>query len=255
MKGVISKLQLFMLAVMLMMSFTTTVFATDLDKLNDGQNTTEQSQQSDGHNDSVTDYMRNYKPVTDENMQNATQYASPITNAIGTFVGFVVMCVSAGIFAVTALDLAYIGLPVTRSFLNPQQAQQQGGGMSGFGGMGSMGGAQQQTQEYGLHRKWVSDEAVACVAQASPQQQQGGFGGGFGGSGFSAMGGAQQQQPQQTKSVISMYLKKRIVFLVVFAIATVLLTSSIFTDCGINLAQLMFKIMDKVNGTIAGVQV
>lgn len=255
MKGVISKLQLFMLAVMLMMSFTTTVFATDLDKLNDGQNTTEQSQQSDGHNDSVTDYMRNYKPVTDENMQNATQYASPITNAIGTFVGFVVMCVSAGIFAVTALDLAYIGLPVTRSFLNPQQAQQQGGGMSGFGGMGSMGGAQQQTQEYGLHRKWVSDEAVACVAQASPQQQQGGFGGGFGGSGFGAMGGAQQQQPQQTKSVISMYLKKRIVFLVVFAIATVLLTSSIFTDCGINLAQLMFKIMDKVNGTIAGVQV
>lgn len=252
MKGVISKLQLFMLAVMLMMSFTTTVFATDLDKLNDGQNTTEQSQQSDGHNDSVTDYMRNYKPVTDENMQNATQYASPITNAIGTFVGFVVMCVSAGIFAVTALDLAYIGLPVTRSFLNPQQAQQQGGGMSG---MGSMGGAQQQTQEYGLHRKWVSDEAVACVAQANPQQQQGGFGGGFGGSGFSAMGGAQQQQPQQTKSVISMYLKKRIVFLVVFAIATVLLTSSIFTDCGINLAQLMFKIMDKVNGTIAGVQV
>ena len=255
MKGVISKLQLFMLAVMLMMSFTTTVFATDLDKLNDGQNTTEQSQQSDGHNDSVTDYMRNYKPVTDENMQNATQYASPITNAIGTFVGFVVMCVSAGIFAVTALDLAYIGLPVTRSFLNPQQAQQQGGGMSGFGGMGSMGGAQQQTQEYGLHRKWVSDEAVACVAQASPQQQQGGFGGGFGGSGFGAMGGAQQQQPQQTKSVISMYLKKRIVFLVVFAIATVLLTSSIFTDCGINLAQLMFKIMDKVNGTISGVQV
>lgn len=255
MKGVISKLQLFMLAVMLMMSFTTTVFATDLDKLNDGQNTTEQSQQSDGHNDSVTDYMRNYKPVTDENMQNATQYASPITNAIGTFVGFVVMCVSAGIFAVTALDLAYIGLPVTRSFLNPQQAQQQGGGMSGFGGMGSMGGAQQQTQEYGLHRKWVSDEAVACVAQASPQQQQGGFGGGFGGSGFGATGGAQQQQPQQTKSVISMYLKKRIVFLVVFAIATVLLTSSIFTDCGINLAQLMFKIMDKVNGTIAGVQV
>lgn len=237
MKGVISKLQLFMLAVMLMMSFTTTVFATDLDKLNDGQNTTEQS---DGHNDSVTDYMRNYKPVTDENMQNATQYASPITNAIGTFVGFVVMCVSAGIFAVTALDLAYIGLPVTRSFLNPQQAQQQGWGM------GSMGGAQQQTQEYGLHRKWVSDEAVACVAQANPQQQQGGFG---------AMGGAQQQQPQQTKSVISMYLKKRIVFLVVFAIATVLLTSSIFTDCGINLAQLMFKIMDKVNGTIAGVQV
>ena len=255
MKGVISKLQLFMLAVMLMMSFTTTVFATDLDKLNDGQNTTEQSQQSDGHNDSVTDYMRNYKPVTDENMQNATQYASPITNAIGTFVGFVVMCVSAGIFAVTALDLAYIGLPVTRSFLNPQQAQQQGGGMSGFGGMGSMGGAQQQTQEYGLHRKWVSDEAVACVAQANPQQQQGGFGGGFGGGGFGAVGGAQQQQPQQTKSVISMYLKKRIVFLVVFAIATVLLTSSIFTDCGINLAQLMFKIMDKVNGTIAGVQV
>lgn len=263
MKKVISKLHLFMLVAMLMMSFATTVFASDLDNLNgnnQGSSSSEQSgQQSDTHNDSVTDYLKGYTPVTDENMSSASQYASPITNAIGTLTGFIVMIVSAGIFAVTALDLAYIGLPFTRSFLNPQQAQAQGGGMSPMGGM--MGGGA-QPQESGLRRRWVSDEAVACVAQANPQQgggmsPMGGMGmGAMGGMGMGGMmGGGAQQQQTPTKSVIMMYLRKRTFFLVVFAVAIILLTSSIFTDCGINLAQLSFKIIDKFNSIISGVQI
>lgn len=280
MKKVMSKLYLFMLVAMLMMSFATTVFATDLDNLNSGQTSTNGSNQSgqssDSHNGSITDYLQGYTPVTDENMSNAKQYASPITNALGTLTGFIVMIVSAGIFVVTALDLAYIGLPFTRSLLNPQQAQQQGGGMgmSPMGGMGGMrggmmgggmmgGGAQGQSQEYGMHRRWVSDEAVNCVALANPQPQGGGMGmspmGGMGGMGMGGgmMGGmgGQQQQPMPTKSVIMMYLKKRTFFLIVFAVAMILLTSSIFTDCGINLAELSFKIIDKFNSIISGVNV
>lgn len=270
MKKVMSKLYLFMLVAMLMMSFATTVFATDLDNLTSGQTTTNDSDQSgqssDSHNGSITDYLQGYTPVTDENMSNANQYASPITNALGILTGFIVMIVSAGIFVVTALDLAYIGLPFTRSLLNPQQAQQQGGGMSPMGGMhGGMmgGGAQGQSQEYGMHRRWVSDEAVNCVALANPQPQGGGMGmspmGGMGGMGMGGgmMGGmgGQQQQPMPTKSVIMMYLKKRTFFLIVFAVAMILLTSSIFTDCGINLAELSFRIIDKVNSIISGVNI
>ena len=215
MKRVISKLQLFMLLMMFMFSFSTTVFATDLDSIGNGDsNETTQQSGSGDENGSITDYLKGYTPVTDENMKSAQRYANPITNLLGVATGFLVAVVSGAIFVVTALDLVYIALPFTRSLLNPQQSQGGGMGMSPMGGMGGMG--------------------------MSPM-------GGMGG-----MGGA---QPQPTKSVITMYLKKRAFFLVIFAVATILLTSSIFTDCGINLAQLSFKLIDKFNNMISGINV
>lgn len=258
MRKLISKLHLLIVVVM-MLCLTTPAFADDLDSLN-GKNQSS-STQSDSHNGSVTDYLQGYTPVTDENMANASQYASPITNLLGTLTGFIVMLVSAGIFVVTALDLAYIGLPFTRNWLNPAQAQAQGG-MSPMGGMGMMGGGMSQPQQ-SSQRRWVSDEAVACVALANPAQAQGGMSpmGGMGGmgmmggmGGMSPMGGSQPQQTS-TKSVITTYLKKRAFFIVIFAVATILLTSSIFTDCGLNLAELSFKIIDKFNSLISGVNV
>ena len=71
------------------------------------------------------------------------------------------------------------------------------------------------------------------------------------GMGGMGMGMPQQQAaPMPIKSVIFEYLKKRVFFLIIFAIATIILMSSIFTDCGINLAELITKIMNKVNGQI-----
>lgn len=259
MKKLISKFHLFITLVVMMMCFTTTVFATDLDNLNGQNQSNTTTQQNDSHNGSVTDYLQSYKPVTDENMANASQYASPITNILGTLVGFIIMLVSAGIFVITALDLAYIGLPFTRNWLNPQGVQSgassMGGGMMGGGMMGGM--PQQQSPQA---KRWVSDEAVACVALTSSAQPQGGgmMSGGMMGGGMMGGGMMNSSQPQQntsTKSVILMYLKKRIFFLVVFAVATILLTSSIFTDCGLNLAELMFKIMDKFNMLVGGVNI
>ena len=252
---VISRLYLFMFVAMLMLSFSTPVFASDLDSLgntsttstsNQGGNSNNNNNNNNGSgNDSITDYLKGYTPVTDQNMSDAKQYASPITNILGTATGFIVMLVSAAIFVVTALDLCYIGLPFTRNFLNPQ-AQGGGSPMGGMSPMGGTGGAQPQG------KRWVSDEAVACVAMANPQGGGGGMspmgGMGMGGS----MGGAQQQP---TKSVIMTYLKKRAFFLIIFAVATILLTSSIFTDCGINLAELSFKVLDKINSMLAGVSI
>ena len=96
-----------------------------------------------GTNQAITDYLRSYNPVTDKNMQQAGTIASPFVNAMGTFAGFIIMCTSAGIFVITALDLAYIGIPPLRGILNRQQAAGAGGGMPGMGmgmGMGRYGG-------------------------------------------------------------------------------------------------------------------
>ena len=251
---VISRLYLFMFVAMLMLSFSTPVFASDLDSLGNTSTTSSTNQggsNSGGGNDSVTDYLKGYTPVTDQNMSDAKQYASPITNILGTVTGFLVMLVSAALFVVTALDLCYIGLPFTRNFLNPQS---QGGGMGGMG-MSPMGGSMGGGQPQG--KRWVSDEAVACVSMANPQGGGGGMGmSPMGGMGMSPMGGSMgggQQQP--TKSVIMTYLKKRAFFLIIFAVATILLTSSIFTDCGINLAELSFKVLNKINSMLAGVSI
>ena len=141
---VISRLYLFMFVAMLMLSFSTPVFASDLDSLGNTSTTSSSNQgdsNSGGGNDSVTDYLKGYTPVTDQNMSDAKQYASPITNILGTATGFIVMVVSAAIFVVTALDLCYIGLPFTRNFLNPQ-AQGGGSPMGGMSPMGGTGGAQ-----------------------------------------------------------------------------------------------------------------
>lgn len=246
--------------------------------------TTDSSQSSSSNDDSaISDYLHGFTPVTQDNMKKAGTMASPIVSALGTFAGFIIMCVSAGIFVITALDLAYIGIPPIRSFLNPQLAMGGAGGgmpMGGMGmgmgmrggmmggmGMGGMSGAQGAMPEQGLRRKWVSDEAIACVNMAMQGQQgagapMGGMGGmgmgsmGMGGMGMGGMNAMNAQtQPVHTKSVIFEYLKKRMFFIIVFTVASVILMSSLLTDCGLNLAELLSKVIDKFNGQIASVNV
>lgn len=234
-------------------------YANSLDDLSNGSstsngNSTTQSS-SNNSSDSISDYLKTYNPVTNENMSSASAFANPLVSFIGTVTGFIIMLVSAGIFLITALDLVYIGIPPLRNKLNPQGAMQGAGGM----GMGmGMGGSQPQAQA----RKWVSDEAVACIALAQGQGTQSGgmgmggmgMGGmGMGGMGMGGMGANQQAQP--TKSVIVEYLKKRAFFLIIFTVASILLMSSLFTGCGINLAKLISKIVEKFSNHITEVNV
>ena len=297
MKSAISRMAL-VLSMICIIAFASplTLFATSLDDLssgstvNDNQNSTEtdngySSSRNEADTGAVSDYLKGYTPVTQENMQSANTMASPIVNVIGTATGFILMIASAGIFLVTALDLIYIGLPFTRSFLNPKYGMQNaaggmGMGMGGMGmrgmgmgmrggmgmGMGGGAGAPQQATETGLRRQWVSDEAEYCVNFANQQDastnmaggaMQGGMGM-MGGMGMGAMGGAMPQQapnPPSTKSIIFMYLKKRMFFIIIFSLSTVILTSSVLTDCGLNLAELLEKIFVKVNGQISNVSI
>ena len=77
---------------------------------------------------------------------------------------------------------------------------------------------------------------------------------GMGGMGM-GMGAQAAPQPQNTKSVIGTYLKKRAIFLVLFAIATALLLSSLFSDCGLNLAQLLYKVISKFSAGVSNANI
>ena len=233
----------------------------------DNAGTSSQVSQGDSTGNPLTGYMKKYKPVTDQNMKQAGVVATPLVNAIGTVTGFILIVTVAGIGLVTALDLAYIGIPRLRPFLAPNGGAQAGGMSSPMGGMGMgmrggmMGGSPQPAT--GGHQ-WVSDEALASVAMAgavaqsagggmSPMGGMGMMGGGMMGGGM--MGGATQQQPAKQSSVIFTYLKKRVFFIVLFSVAVILLTSSVLMDCGINIAELSIKVFNKLNGNISNISV
>lgn len=243
----------FLMFVFIMLMCSTTVFCTDLDTINSTQGSETDSGDTDEAYDSISDIMRGYNAVDDESMQKANQLASPIADLIGVLIGFVMTLTVAAIFFTTSLDLAYIGVPFMRTYLYPGGAQQSGGvaGMPGaFGAnrgmvMGSQGGSS---------KKFVSDEAIQAVQLATQDSSSsaGGVGmpGGYGGVGV-------QQPTQQSggKSAISIYMKKRIFFIIVFAIASTILMSSLLLDCGLNLADLLYKIISLFSNEISNVQI
>lgn len=263
--GIYRTLLCAIMCVVCLMFGSTAIFATDIEQANkqlqqsynnsvnsSATSTTEQSSSvPDYGQGSVSDYLKGYTPVTKGNMNKASSLASPIVNFIGMLIGLVCVITTAGVGLITALDLLYIAIPPVRGFLY-EGAQQQGGmGMAGGMGMGGMHGGMgiggMQPQGGARRIRWVSDEVVATVAMCQPQGQGGGMmAGGMG------MGMQGAQQNMSTKSTISVYLKKRIFFLVLFAVASIVLLSTVFTDCGINVAALVMKVMAKVNGSIGG---
>lgn len=239
MKRLLSSLSAFFVVLIVGCILAVPVSATnDMDGLTGGNTAQEQQVDQGGSRDAgaLGDALQNYNPITDDNMNQAKALANPITNIIGNVIGAIVLLTASGIFLITALDLAYIAMPFTRPLL---------------------------TSKHQL----VSDEALAAVSGAGGGQQAGGMGSPMGGMGSpmggmgspmgSPMGGGMGagQQKQSTKSVITTYFKKRVVFMVIFAVATVILTSSILTGVGINLAALLTEIIEKLNGIINGVKV
>lgn len=240
MKRLLSSLSAFFVVLIVGCILAVPVSATnDMDGLTGGNTAQEQQVDQGGSRDAgaLGDALQNYNPITDDNMNQAKALANPITNIIGNIIGAIVLLTASGIFLITALDLAYIAMPFTRPLL---------------------------TSKHQL----VSDEALAAVGGAGSGQQAGGMGSPMGGGMGSPMGGMGSpmgspmgggmgvgQQKQSTKSVITTYFKKRVVFMVIFAVATVILTSSILTGVGINLAALLTEIIEKLNGIINGVKV
>lgn len=199
----------------------------------------------------VGEWIKNRRGMTSENLNSASETLSPLVNMCGNVVGGIIVLVFAFVFIITGLDLLYISVPPIRGFLYKGDAGgQQGGGMMGGYGMrgGMMGGGQQGGQE--KPTQWISDEAIQCTAMLGGGGQQGGgmMGGGMYGGGMGGMQGGQDQMSK--KSVIGMYFKKRIFFMILLAICAIVLTSSVLLGTGVNLALWLTKMLNMINGNI-----
>lgn len=219
-----------------------------------------QSQTVSPEDKGVSDWLKNQKSMDPKHLEKASETMNPIVNLLGYVAGGIIVLTVAGVVVITALDLMYIAIPPIRNVLYKGGAAG-AGGMMGAGGMGMhgrfgmMGGGAQGAQQ---PRQWVSDEAVACAALlGGGAQAQGAMGGGMGMmGGYGGMGGMQamganQQQAQSTKSVIGMYFKKRLFFLILLALCIIVLTSSALMNCGVNLAQWVLKIINMLNGKMS----
>ena len=193
------------------------------------------SEYNDYNDNGIGDYLKNHKSMTSEQLEKASETVSPITNIFGYLMGGIIALTSGGIFLITAIDLLYIAIPPIRGILYKSE----GSSSMGMGGYGMRG---QMSQSSGSKFQLVSDEAVLCVNAGAGSSQSMGMGGyGMQGS---------MQQNAGGKSIISTYLKKRMIFIILFAICTVILTSSILLGTGVNLAKWGMKLIEILNNSI-----
>lgn len=191
--------------------------------------------------------------VDAEAAKKANMYMHPIAKMANFLFALILSIAFIGMTLITALDLLYIAVPPVRNMLNPGGGESSGG-MGGMGGGfgGGMGGGFGGGMGGGAPAKsklsrWISDEAVSAAASLNGGGQQGGMmGGGMMGGGF----GGGQQEKSSGKSVILDYLKKRAFFLIMFAICAVLLSTTIFTDLGIEFGNWILNRLTGLTGNI-----
>lgn len=218
----------------------------DLDGLTDEDNYSNQQQNPMDDTDIIANAIQQNTGITDEQMAKAGVTLSPVLNAIGTATGILILFGGAAVGFITACDLIYIGAPPFRGLLTSRWqlvsdealsivgggAKPNGGGMNGGMSGGAMGGMN-----------------GGMGGMSGGMGGMNGMNGGMGG----AMGGNAQGGQQNASSPITMYLKRRMVFIIIFTVATVILTSSILTGVGLNVAGLIVKIINKLNGSVTGV--
>ena len=168
--------------------------------------------------------------VDNESMQKANTYLNPTARILNTIMAIILGFTSLALFLISALDLLYIAFPPIRSLLNVQGGSTSSGMSGGFGG----------SQTSSFFSRWISDEAVAAVAEAGSGQSSGGFDGGM----FTST------QKPKTKSVIASYLKKRSFFLIVFAICCILFSTTVFTDLGIKVGTWLLGVITGASNSI-----
>ena len=190
-------------------------------------------------------FLGQHRGVTSDQLNSASEIASPVTNAVGYIAAFIIALTASAIFLITALDILYIAVPFVRPFLytagtdgtGAMTAGRYGGGPGGYGGYG--GYAQNTSSSSGGRRhQFISDEAVTCAAL-------------LGGSSRTENIGAPGQRSNETRgSVIKAYLIKRAGFMVLFVLCVVVLMSSALMGTGANLANFSIKVITAINNAL-----
>ena len=225
------------------------------DRATTNQDTTDVNTVDRTDPNNISNQLKGYRPVKSEDIQNSRKNSGWLTDLIGMIISLLIILTFAFTGFITAADLFYLYFPPVRKFLYSA-------GTDGTGGMTGMGGGGGSTSFMGL--QWVSDEAVAVSSMLGGSAQAqghggggmmgGGFGGGFGG-GLGGGFGAQPNDVQQKggKSVIRVYLGKRIVALVLLGVASVLLFTSAFTDFGINAGGMVLNILSIIQEKMSSI--
>lgn len=217
---------------------------------NQTNNETNTNTQQQPGND-VSDTLKGYKAVDKEDMEQARKSSAWLTNLIGVAISFLIIATFAFIGLITALDVLYLSFPPVRGFLYTA-------GTDGTGGMSGMN--MSGTNSIGS-RQWVSDEAVQVAsmlggsAQANGHGSPMGMGMGMPMGGPMGMTGAQSHQKQQGggRVAIGVYVQKRVVFLVLLGLATVLLFTSAFTDFGINVGGMLLNVLSVIADKLSSI--
>lgn len=202
--------------------------------------------------ETVADALKGQGGVTGENMKQAQYIAKPFADLIGNITGFILVILVVWQALQTTIDLFYYYVPISRNFLMPNANPQQGG----------MTTVVQQLAT-------VSDDMIKALGQGSNQPQNqvqpggmgmggmqngmgmGGMQGGMGMQSGMGMGAQPQAQQPQQKNVITSYLKYRMVTLIFLTIAiTVLVSSTVLTDTGLNLGAWIVQLLENLNGKV-----
>lgn len=201
------------------------------------QTETKKFELPDSDSGDLGEFIKGYKPLDAESMATANQYLSGPMKWVSYGLSGVIIILTGLIFLITALDLIYITVPFSRSFLYTPSTS----------GTGSpVGGINQQSGTSSiLGMQWVSDEAVKAAAliggesatqgvhmQANPY--------GMGGPAMTP----QQTRKQARGSVIGAYFRSRIMFMIMFGVSIILLTSSVFLDFGINVGGMIITVIN-----------
>ena len=233
-----------------------TVRATDLDGLTATTPAPSSAVQSDNsvqRTGAVADFVDsltssdNY--LTGKDMVKAQKTLSPVTSIVGYLLGVALLILNIGCLFYTMFDLLALVIKGLRPFLashnliSDEMTALLGTSGAPQGMQGAQGG-------YGVGGYGVGGYGVGGYGVGGYDTMNG-MNGANGMGGMNGAAGMNQQGTQQgTKEILVTYLKKRAFFYVLLMISFILLTSSVFMNCGLNIAKLAYNAMSTINGKL-----
>lgn len=183
----------------------------------ESQSQVESQATKDSPSKTVADLFSN-AGLTEESVQEAQEIVSPLAKVMNSFMAILLGLLSLALLLTTLFDLVYIAIPALRPLMSGDEGQPQAYPHQPMG-MGDPSKGMVQTPQYTPHQnksvgyRLISDEAIAATMEAQ----------------------------SSLKILILSYMKKRTFFLVLFALAVILFTSSVFTDIGVKFGTLILN--------------
>lgn len=184
--------------------------------------------------------------ITADELERGAEIAAPAAKIVRTLVATLLAFLSVVILATSIWDIVCISIRplcvrvLASSSPNPNQPQDLMTKMA----------------------SWASQEAVVAIQQAggsAPQAGPSAGGGGMYGAGggmygagggmYGAGGGAgmNAQNAPKAKQILPIYLRKRVVFLVLFGVCTVVFCATAFTDLGIQIGNWVIERVSQIH--------